>query len=120
MKLKVIIWVANFFGAISRVTGRGSGVMVAGRIILRLDSGAVATLAKNRRIVLVSGTNGKTTTTSLIYNALASSMKTLSNFTGANLFAGLATALSGDTKAMTAVLEVDEMVLPWAIKETRP
>lgn len=120
MKLKVIIWVANIFGAISRVTGRGSGVMVAGRIILRLDPSAVATLAKNRRVVLVSGTNGKTTTTSLIYNALASSMKTLSNFTGANLFAGLATALSRDVKAGTAVLEVDEMVLAWAIRQTRP
>ena len=120
MKLKVIIWVANLFGAISRMTGRGSGVMVTGRIILKLSPSAVATLAKNRRVVLVSGTNGKTTTTSLIYNALASTSKTLSNFTGANLFAGVATALSKDTKARIAALEVDEMVLPWAIKQTRP
>ena len=120
MKLKVIIWVANLFGAISRMTGRGSGVMVTGRIILRLAPHAVATLAKNRRVVLVSGTNGKTTTTSLIYNALASTTKTVSNFTGANLFAGVATALSGDSKARMAALEVDEMVLPWAIKESRP
>ncbi|MBI3429664.1 MAG: DUF1727 domain-containing protein [Actinobacteria bacterium] len=120
MILKVIILIANLFGAISRMTGRGNGVMVTGRIILKLDPGAVATLSKNRRIVLVSGTNGKTTTTSLIYNALASSMRTLSNFTGANLFAGVATALSKDTKARIAALEVDEMVLPWAIKQTRP
>jgi len=120
MKLKVTIWFANVFGALSRLTGRGSGVMVTGRIILKLMPSAVATLSKNRRIILITGTNGKTTTTSLIYNALATTTRTISNFTGANLFAGVATALSQDSKAKTAALEVDEMVLPWAITQTRP
>ncbi|MFZ2227932.1 MAG: MurT ligase domain-containing protein [Candidatus Nanopelagicaceae bacterium] len=120
MKLKVVIWFAGIFGALSRLTGRGSGVMVTGRIILKLMPGAAATLSKDRRIVLVTGTNGKTTTTSLIYYALATTFRTISNFTGANLFAGIATALSQDTKATTAALEVDEMVLPWAITQTRP
>ncbi|HUW87138.1 MAG TPA: MurT ligase domain-containing protein [Candidatus Paceibacterota bacterium] len=120
MKLKVTLWFANVFGALSRLTGRGSGVMVTGRIILKLMPSAVATLSKNRRIVLITGTNGKTTTTSLICNALSTTTRTISNFTGANLFAGVATALGQDTKATTAALEVDEMVLPWAITQTRP
>lgn len=120
MKLKVTIWFANIFGALSRLTGRGSGVMVTGRIILKLIPSAVVTLSKDRRIILISGTNGKTTTTSLIYNALCTTTRTISNFTGANLFAGIATALSQDAKAETAALEVDEMVLPWAITQTKP
>jgi len=120
MKLKAVIWFAGIFGALSRLTGRGSGVMVTGRIILKFMPGAVATLSKNRKIVLITGTNGKTTTTSLIYNALSTTSRTVSNFTGANLFAGVATALSQDMKATMAALEVDEMVLPWAIKQTNP
>ncbi len=120
MKLKVVIWFAGIFGALSRLTGRGSGVMVTGRIILKLMPSAVATLSRERRVVLVTGTNGKTTTTSLVYNALATTSRTISNFTGANLFAGVATALSQDARAKTVVLEVDELVLPWAITQTRP
>lgn len=94
--------------------------MVTGRIILKLSPEAVSILSKNRKVILITGTNGKSTTTSLIYSALATSMKVVSNFTGANLFAGLATALSQDRRAEVAALEVDEMVLPWAIVETSP
>lgn len=118
--LRIIIWIASVFGWVSRITKRGSGVMVTGRIILKLSPHAVATLARNRRVVLISGTNGKTTTTSLIYHALATQSKVVSNFTGANLFAGVAAALSKDLSAPVAVLEVDEMVLPWAITQTEP
>lgn len=94
--------------------------MVSGRIILKFSPRAVSTLSKNRKIILVTGTNGKSTTTSLIYSALATQMKVVSNFTGANLFAGIASALSRDRTSTVAVLEVDEMVLPWAILQTNP
>ncbi len=120
MKLRVIIWTANLFGAISRLTKRGSGVMVTGRIILKLQPNAVSVLSKERKIVLISGTNGKTTTTSLIYSALSVKTKVVSNYTGANLFAGIAAALSKNLAAPAAALEVDEMVMPWAIKQTNP
>jgi UDP-N-acetylmuramyl tripeptide synthase len=115
-----IIALANVLGWASRITKRGSGVMVSGRTILKLSPHAVATLSGNRKVILVSGTNGKTTTTSLIFHALATKTKVVSNFTGANLFAGLAAALSSDPDAPMAALEVDEMVLPWAIRETKP
>lgn len=120
MKLRVIIGVANIFGAMSRLAKRGSGVMVTGRIILKLDPNAVSTLSKTREVILVSGTNGKTTTTSLIFAALSVKNKVVSNYTGANLFAGLAAALSKNLSAPMAALEVDEMVMPWAIKQTKP
>ena len=120
LKLRGIIALANMLGWTSRITQRGSGVMVTGRTILKLSPHAVAVLARHRKVVLVSGTNGKTTTTSLIYHALATKTSVVSNFTGANLFAGLAAALSKDRNAPAAALEVDEMVLPWAITETQP
>jgi len=120
MKLRGIIWIANIFGAISRITKRGSGVMVSGRIILKLQPNAVSLLSKKRKVILISGTNGKTTTTSLIYTALSVKTKVVSNYTGANLFAGIASALSKELSAPVAVLEVDEMVMPWAIKQTHP
>jgi lipid II isoglutaminyl synthase (glutamine-hydrolysing) len=120
MKLRLIIGIANLFGAISRMTKRGSGVMVTGRIILKLQPNAVSALSKNRKVILISGTNGKTTTTSLIFSALSLKSKVVSNYTGANLFAGLAAALSKNLSAPMATLEVDEMVLPWAIKQSNP
>lgn len=120
MILRAVILVANLFGAISRITGRGSGVMVTGRIILKLQPNAVPVLSEKRKVILISGTNGKTTTTSLIFSALAVKGDVVSNYTGANLFAGIAAAMSKNLSAPTAVLEVDEMVMPWAIKQTRP
>jgi UDP-N-acetylmuramyl tripeptide synthase len=118
--LRSTIVFAHLIGGVSRITKRGSGVMVTGRTILKLSPNAVSTLSQNRQVILVSGTNGKTTTTSLIYHALATRSAVVSNFTGANLFAGVAAALSEKLGAPIAVLEVDEMVLPWAIKQTTP
>lgn len=120
MSLRATIGIANFFGAISRITKRGSGVMVTGRIILKLRPNAVSAMSQNRKVILISGTNGKTTTTSLIYSALRVEHEVVSNYTGANLFAGLAAALSKNLSAPLAALEVDEMVLPWAIRQTNP
>ncbi|HEX7405083.1 MAG TPA: MurT ligase domain-containing protein [Candidatus Nanopelagicaceae bacterium] len=120
MKLRIAIWIADTFGAISRITKRGSGVMVTGRILLKLQPDAVSILSKKRKVILISGTNGKTTTTSLIYSALCVKNRAVSNYTGANLFAGIAAALSKELMAPMAALEVDEMVMPWAIKQSAP
>ena len=94
--------------------------MVTGRIILKLQPDAVELLSRKKDVILVSGTNGKTTTTSLIFSALSVKGEVVTNYTGANLFAGLAAALSKNPSAPMAALEVDEMVLPWAIKQSKP
>ncbi len=120
MKLRLIIFFAHGLGWLSRITRRGSGVMLTGRMILKLQPNAAKILSRKRRVVLVSGTNGKTTSTALIDAAIKTSHQTVTNFTGANLFAGIATALSQNNSATVAVLEVDEMVIPWAIKQTSP
>jgi lipid II isoglutaminyl synthase (glutamine-hydrolysing) len=109
--------------SLSRALGRGSGTVAGGRVGLALDPGLLATLAAGRRVVLVSGTNGKTTTTRLLVAALAGpdgASPVVSNETGANMPAGHVAALAGAPDVPTAVLEVDEGYLGRLIDDTRP
>jgi UDP-N-acetylmuramyl tripeptide synthase len=83
--------------------------VIGGRAILALDPRALERLAAGRQIALVSGTNGKTTTTRLLRAALATQGPVITNLLGANLPPGIAAALaSGPDGADKAVLEVDE------------
>lgn len=120
MYLKIILVLAKLLGALSRALGKGNGVMVAGRLILALSPKAVAKLASGKKIILISGTNGKSTTSRLIAEALRTKYSVVHNYTGANLHPGIAQALGENPKAQFAVLEVDELVLPWAIEQTNP
>ena len=120
MYLKIVLLKAKAIGALSRLLKQGNGVVIAGRFILKFAPNAVAKLAKEKRVVLISGTNGKSTTAKLIAEALKTRYSVAHNHTGANLFSGIAAALGADPKAEVAVLEVDEMVLPWAIEKTNP
>jgi len=109
--------------ALSRTLGRGSGTVAGGRVGLALDPGLLAALAAGRRVALVSGTNGKTTTTRLLAAALAGpdgEVAVVSNDTGANMPAGHVAALSGDADAPVAVLEVDEGYLGRVVDDARP
>ena len=120
MYLKIVLLKARALGALSRALGQGNGIMVAGRFILKFAPNAVEKLAANKRVVLISGTNGKSTTSKLIAEALRTKYSIAHNHTGANLFAGVAAALGANSDAQVAVLEVDELVLPWAIEKTKP
>jgi UDP-N-acetylmuramyl tripeptide synthase len=72
-------------------------------------------------VALVSGTNGKTTTTKLLACAIEAGGRrpVVTNLLGANLPAGLAAALAGGPGA-TAVLEVDEAWLPKVAASVSP
>jgi lipid II isoglutaminyl synthase (glutamine-hydrolysing) len=108
-------------GKMSRIAGRGDGSVIGGVIGLRVEPHLLSLLAADRQIVLVTGTNGKTTTTRLIAAALtALGQEVASNAFGANMEAGLAAALGQAPEAPLAVLEVDEKYLPAVITATRP
>ncbi|MGA9374070.1 MAG: DUF1727 domain-containing protein, partial [Mycobacterium sp.] len=47
----------------SRVTGRGAGAMIGGLVAIAIDKSVLGQLGKGRRTVVVTGTNGKSTTT---------------------------------------------------------
>ena len=105
---------------LSRLTGRGSGTTVGGRVTLMLDPSALGRAAAGREIALVSGTNGKTTTRTLLVAALETAGPVASNGGGANLPTGLTAALSTDRTSRRAVLEVDEPYLPQIIGTVHP
>jgi UDP-N-acetylmuramyl tripeptide synthase len=114
---------ANVGGAVSglsRRLGRGGGSVVGGRAILAVDPHALDRLAAGRQIALVSGTNGKTTTTSLLRAALATAGPVATNLLGANLPPGLAAALASGPPQAPAALEVDEAWLGRVVDATGP
>ena len=97
--------------AASRRAGLGDGAIIGGRIALALAPSALAHMADGRRVVLVSGTNGKTTTAHLLAAALRTAGPVAHNETGANMPDGALAALLARPDAPLAVLEVDELYL---------
>jgi UDP-N-acetylmuramyl tripeptide synthase len=89
---------------------------------LAVDPSLLATLARGHRVALVTGTNGKTTTTRMLVAALSGlgEPPVVSNETGANMPAGHVAALAGAPAGAPAVLEVDEGYLGRLIEETSP
>ncbi|HTM86451.1 MAG TPA: MurT ligase domain-containing protein [Mycobacterium sp.] len=96
----------------SRVTGRGAGAMIGGLVAMTLDRSILRQLGTDRRTVVVTGTNGKSTTTRMVAAALRDLGPVATNAEGANMDAGLVAALAADRAAGLAALEVDEMHVP--------
>ncbi|BBY55948.1 UDP-N-acetylmuramyl peptide synthase [Mycolicibacillus koreensis] len=96
----------------SRVTGRGAGSMIGGLVAMTLDRSLLAQLGRDRRTVIITGTNGKSTTTGMVAAALAELGAVATNSEGANMDAGLIAALAAERAAPVAALEVDEMHVP--------
>ena len=104
MRARVATTVGGAAATVSRLAGRGDGSVIGGVISLRLAPDLLSLLAAGRRVVLVTGTNGKTTTTKLITAALAPlGGEIASNIYGANMEAGLTSALTRAPDARVAV-----------------
>src|SRR5690606_22249410 len=102
----------------SRMAGRGDGSVIGGRVGLRLDPELLTRLAKDRKLVLVSATNGKTTTTRLITSAMTPLGEIATNAFGANMPTGHVSALAAAPTARYGVLECDEKYVPMVLAET--
>ena len=92
--------------------GRGAGAMIGGLVAMTLDKSILRQLGEGRRTVVVTGTNGKSTTTRMTAAALGTLGPVATNAEGANMDAGLVAALAGARDAELAALEVDEMHVP--------
>ena len=103
-----------------RLARLGEGSVIGGKVALSIDGRLAGRLATPMTVALVSGTNGKTTTTTLLALGLAVAGPTATNKQGANLASGLTGALLASPDATFAALEVDEAVLPWALRELHP
>ncbi len=116
MRKLIAVWAAKLSGAAGRLMGKMSSA-TPGKIALKICPDFVPTMAKNLRcgVIVVCGTNGKTTTNNLLNSALQKSgYSTVCNATGANMLSGVATAFAekcscfGKLDADYAVLEIDE------------
>jgi UDP-N-acetylmuramyl tripeptide synthase len=121
MRARVATTVGGAAATVSRLAGKGDGSVIGGVISLRLAPDLLSLLAAGRQVVLVTGTNGKTTTTKLITAALAPlGGEIASNIYGANMEAGLTSALTRAPDARVAVLETDEKYIPAMVRATSP
>ncbi len=113
---------ARATGRLSRLSGRGGGTTLPGRLLVRLAPDAIERLAVelDRGSIVVSSTNGKTTTAGMIAGILrAAGRDPVHNRAGSNMHWGIATALleqSGDE----GLFELDEAWLPRVAPQLRP
>lgn len=109
-----------------RKTGRG-GTAVPGIVAMKIAKNILAAASEGMKIVVVTGTNGKTTTCNMIEHALTSAgCNCLLNKSGANLLHGMAadlicsTTWTGKPKYEYAVLECDEAALKQVVPFINP
>ena len=103
------------------------GTTFPGRVALKIDKNILSKISKGYKVILVTGTNGKTTTTSMIYNIIKESRHpVITNNTGANLFPGIVTTFvdsfkfGSKVKDNYAVIEVDEANLKYITEYITP
>ncbi len=113
---------ARLVGRLSRAAGRGGGTTLPGKLVWKLDPGALDALAGRLPlgVALVSATNGKTTTTAMAASILSPRRRLAWNHSGANLASGVASTLLAARDAELGLLEVDEFALPEILRRTRP
>jgi len=124
VRTRLAVAAGRVVSEVSRRAGTGQGSAVGGRVTLALDPRSLELLAAGHRVGIVSGTNGKTTTTRLLAAALATQGRVTTNSAGANLLYGLvgtfSEAAGSRATADYAALEVDEGLVPRAIEAVHP
>jgi len=120
--LALEIGLARAAAGLSRLAGTGGGTTLPGKLLWKLDPGAVDRLAARlpQGSALVSATNGKTTTAAMVARILEPSTRLAHNRAGANLVSGVASALVAARDAQLGLFEVDEAALPEVARRVAP
>jgi UDP-N-acetylmuramyl tripeptide synthase len=107
---------------VSRPVWVWAGVAVPGKLLSKLDPGAIDALARRlpQGSVAVSATNGKTTTAAMAAEILRPGVRVAHNDSGANLVSGVASSLLRARGAELGLFEVDEGALPEVTRRLRP
>lgn len=128
MNCKAILAIAlcKLLRAISRLLGRG-GTAMPGRWALKLCPDLLARLAKDVKTVVITGTNGKTTSARMVEQAFREQgLDCIANRSGANLLSGVTTefvmncTLTGKMRKSWAVIECDEAAAVKVFPQLRP
>src|SRR3954468_11052422 len=113
---------ARLVGRLSRAVGRGGGTTLPGKLLWKVDPGALDALAARlpAGVAVVSATNGKTTTSAMLARILGPRHRLPWDNSGANLAPGVASTLLSANDADLGLLEVDEFALPEVMRRVRP
>lgn len=123
------LWAAKAAMWLSRALGKGKGSSLPGMVALKIYPDILPWFSRQPRrgTVMVTGTNGKTTTNNMLAQILSSSgYRVLANWEGANLITGVTTAfirasnLWGKIDCDYALLEVDEAAFPVVSRRVHP
>ena len=120
MRLAAGLLAARATGAAARLAGRG-GTSLPGKVLMRAEPRAIARLAArlSRGSVVISATNGKTTTAAMVASILGRTARLVHNHAGANMAGGVAAALAANRGDM-GLFEVDEFWLGPVASELAP
>jgi lipid II isoglutaminyl synthase (glutamine-hydrolysing) len=122
LPLAAEVAIARVVGQLSRLAGAGGGTTIPGKLLWKVDPGAVDRLAARLPLgsALLSATNGKTTTAAMAARILGGKVRLAHNNSGANLVSGVASALLDARGAELGLFEVDEAALPEVAARVRP
>jgi lipid II isoglutaminyl synthase (glutamine-hydrolysing) len=113
---------ARVAARLSRLVGAGGGTTVPGKMLSSLDPEVLDRLARRLPLgsVLISATNGKTTTAAMAARILSPRVRLAHNASGANLRSGVTSSLLSAKDAELGLFEVDEAALPEIAERVRP
>jgi lipid II isoglutaminyl synthase (glutamine-hydrolysing) len=130
MRLAAGVAAAKAVGTLARTAGRGGGTSLPGKVLTRVEPRAIGRLASrlDRGSVVISATNGKTTTAAMVASILErTGARLVHNRAGANMAGGVASALAAAARrggrALTGdfgLFEVDEFWLGPLVEELEP
>src|SRR3954453_9292819 len=129
IRLTTAVAASKLVSAGIRRSGRGGGTAAPGLVADWVDPRLLTKLAGrlSRGVVVVAGTNGKTTTSRMIADILeADGAQVVHNRSGSNLVRGVAAAFAGQAGVWghpngdAGVIETDEAALPEIVRLVRP
>src|SRR6186713_3580585 len=130
MRLAVGVAAAKAVGTLARTAGRGGGTSLPGKVLTKVEPNAIRKLSSqlDRGSVVISATNGKTTTAAMVASILErTGARLVHNRAGANMAGGVASALAAAARrggreldGDLGLFEVDEFWLGPVVEELEP
>ena len=126
---RAALWAGKLTSGLSRGLRRGGGTTLPGDVSRWVDPSILTKLSRSltQGSVVITGTNGKTTTAALLRHILeAQDERSVANQAGANLIFGVTAAMvnqtswGGDLPASVGIFEIDEASLPRLVSEVAP
>ena len=116
MIIPLIKLISSLISILSKTLNLGSGATWPGEIALKIYPNILSRIAP-KNIILVAGTNGKTTTTLMIKHILGHDVAT--NASGANLLNGIVSSIITSDVKNWGIFEVDENTLPRVLSQIK-